>query len=350
MRRATPAGALRHAAARVVARVRACTRQRWWPWARRAAVAAIVVVVVALLLRQARQIDWAQVWLAVRRQPPAALFAAAALTAASYLAYACFDLAARHYTRHRVTGWRVVLTAVTSYACNLTLGSAVGGLGVRHRLYVRFGVSTGTVLRIVSFAVITNWIGYLVLAGPLCMLHPPVWPPGWSQAWFAGPFASRALGALLFAAAAGWVAACRWSKRRELVIGGEPIELPSAPVALVQAVCGAVNWLLIAAVVWTLLHGRVAYVDVLAVQLLAAVAGLAVHMPASLGVIEGVFLALLGHRVPQGELLGALLCYRALYFLLPLGLALPALAAGELRRSSAGDGADRAAPACSGAP
>ncbi|MBC8058320.1 MAG: UPF0104 family protein, partial [Rhizobiales bacterium] len=37
--------------------------------------------------------------------------------------------------------------------------------------------------------------------------------------------------------------------------------------------------------------------------------------------LEAVFVALLAHRVPQGELLAALLAYRAIYYLAPLAIA-----------------------------
>jgi len=48
------------------------------------------------------------------------------------------------------------------------------------------------------------------------------------------------------------------------------------------------------------------------------VAGVITHVPGGLGVLEAVFIALLSHRVPQEKLLGALLAYRAIYYLLPL--------------------------------
>jgi uncharacterized membrane protein YbhN (UPF0104 family) len=57
---------------------------------------------------------------------------------------------------------------------------------------------------------------------------------------------------------------------------------------------------------------------VLSVLLVAAVAGVITHVPAGLGVLEGVFVALLSHRLPEGQLLGALLAYRALYYIVPL--------------------------------
>ena len=46
--------------------------------------------------------------------------------------------------------------------------------------------------------------------------------------------------------------------------------------------------------------------------------GLATAIPGGLGVIEAVYLALLSGSVRQGTLMGAVLAYRALYYLLPL--------------------------------
>ncbi len=47
--------------------------------------------------------------------------------------------------------------------------------------------------------------------------------------------------------------------------------------------------------------------------------------------LEAVFLALLGHRVPHAQLLGALLAYRALYYIAPLIIASLGYAALESR-------------------
>ena len=65
--------------------------------------------------------------------------------------------------------------------------------------------------------------------------------------------------------------------------------------------------------------------QVLAVLLLAAVAGAVSHVPGGLGVLEAVFIAALGSQVPRPELLAALLAYRCVYYLLP-----PELGAGGL--------------------
>ena len=45
------------------------------------------------------------------------------------------------------------------------------------------------------------------------------------------------------------------------------------------------------------------------------------HIPAGLGVIEAVFIAMLQHEMSKGSIVAALIGYRAIYFLLPLAVA-----------------------------
>ena len=75
-------------------------------------------------------------------------------------------------------------------------------------------------------------------------------------------------------------------------------------------------------IVWLLMDRAVPYANVLPVLLLAAVAGVATHVPAGLGVIEAVFVACLSAELGWTRVLAALLSYRAVYYLVPLALAL----------------------------
>ena len=99
-----------------------------------------------------------------------------------------------------------------------------------------------------------------------------------------------------------------------------------------------------AAIVWVLIRPLAAhppsYGAVVVTLLLGAIAGVLAKVPGGLGVIEAVFVALLGHRVPEHGLLAALLAYRALYYLLPLATASLVTLALEARARR-----DRPAPA-----
>jgi hypothetical protein len=72
------------------------------------------------------------------------------------------------------------------------------------------------------------------------------------------------------------------------------------------------NWSLMAAVIFTLLPAKLDYPLVLGVLLISAIAGVITHIPAGLGVLEAVFIALLQHEASRGSLLAGLIAYRFL--------------------------------------
>ena len=125
--------------------LRGITRQPWWPWVARAAVTVFLLVVVWLLVRQARTVDWPRVLDALRALPASALWVAGALAFTSHLAYGSFDLIGRRCTGHGLPRATTLGIAMASYAFTLNLGSLVGGVGVRYRLYERRGVDAGTI-------------------------------------------------------------------------------------------------------------------------------------------------------------------------------------------------------------
>jgi glycosyltransferase 2 family protein len=128
----------------------------------------------------------------------------------------------------------------------------------------------------------------------------------------------RMVGVALTSVAVVYLALCGWSKQRSWEIRGHDVELPSLRLALAQFSISCTHWMTMAAVPWTLLGGAVDYPTVLSVLLIAAIAGVMLHIPAGLGVTEAVFIALLSHRIPEHQLLGALLAYRAIFYLTPL--------------------------------
>jgi uncharacterized membrane protein YbhN (UPF0104 family) len=242
---------------------------------------------------------------------------AAACAAASHALYCGYDLIGRHETGHRLPPAKVVVICFTCYAFNLNLGSLVGAVAMRYRLYARVGLHAEMITKILALSVLTNWLGYCFVAGCVFLFAGLTLPPGWEL----GSEGLRWLGAALLFAAAAYVGLCSLSTRREWRVRGHVLRLPSGPMAVLQLVLSATNWMLIGGVVWVLLQHRIDYASVLGVLLIAAVAGVIAHVPAGLGVLEAVFIALLSHRVPQTELIAALLAYRAIYYLMPLALA-----------------------------
>lgn len=303
------------------------TARAWWPWLKRALTLLFFAAVAYLLFTQARSVEWGEVLETLRKRPLASLLPAALLAACSYLLYSCFDLFGRHLTGHRLPVSQVMMVNFISYAFNLNMGALVGGVAFRYRLYSRLGLDTATVTRIVGMSMVTNWLGYVLLAGLAFTLSPPEPPPSWKLD--AGGL--RLLGAVLLAVSFAYVLLCAFSRRREWQVRGHDIQLPSLRLALLQLLVSSVNWLLIAGTVWLLLGQKLDFLTVLAVLLVAAVAGVITHVPAGLGVLEVVFVTLLSHQMPRHELLAGLLAYRAIYYLAPLAVAALAYLVMELR-------------------
>jgi len=301
----------------VAARHPHAPRRPWWPVAKRGLAFAFFALVAWLLVRQARTIDWSAVGVSMAELPVPVLLLGALLAAGSHVLYSTFDLFGRHLTGHHLRTGRVMLVTFISYAFNLNFGALVGGIAFRYRLYARLGLGGAVVTRVLTVSMLTNWLGYLVLAGLVFLLHPIPVPPTW-------PIASgdlQWLGFLLLGVAATWLLACATLKRRRWTVRGHEVILPSGRLALLQLAVSMVNWMLIAGVVFVLLQGRVEYAAVLGVLLAAAVAGVIAHVPAGLGVLEAVFVALLSPAIPADELLATLIVYRALYYLVPLAVA-----------------------------
>ncbi len=299
----------------------------WWPWLRRIGAWTFFGLIAWLLVNQARAIDWQEVFDAMRALPAATLLLAGLLAAASFAIYSTYDLLGRHLTHHRLGARTVMGVTFISYAFNLNLGSLVGGVAFRYRLYSRLGLSNGIITRVLGFSMLTNWLGYLVVAGAAFCF----WPLTLPAEWRVDDAGLRVLGAVLLAAAAAYLALCGFASGHVFRLRRHAFKVPSLRMALLQLALSCLNWSVIGSVIWVLLQGQVAYHAVLAVLLVAAVAGVVTHVPAGLGVLEAVFLALLADEVAQGRLLGVLLVYRGLYYLLPLAVATVAYFVTELR-------------------
>lgn len=289
----------------------------WWPWIKRLLTFAFFALVAYLLYIQARSVNWDEVLASLRQRPKENLLSAASLAAASYALYSCFDLLGRYVTDHGMHLRQVMTINFISYAFNLNLGALVGGLAFRYRLYSQFGLDTGVITRVVVMSMLTNWLGYLLLAGLGFLLAPLHLPPDWKI----GSTGLQVLGFALLSLSVAYLLLCAFSRRRAWTIRKYEVSLPSLWLALLQLAMSAANWLLIAATMFTLLEQKIDFATVLGVLLVAAIAGVITHVPAGLGVLEAVFVALLSYLLPASELLAALLAYRAIYYLIPLMIA-----------------------------
>ena len=292
-------------------------RSAWGRWLKHGVTLLLFMVVAILLFSLVQNMDWQAVIETLRGYSPALVMMGLGITAASFAVFSSYDLLGKFYTGHELPIKQVLPLAFVCYAFNLNLGAWVGGIALRYRLYTKFGLNVATVTRVLSVSLTTNWLGYMLLAGTLFTLRLIELP----EHWQVGTLGLQFIGAGLLLVCLFYLLAGRYSRRRTWQWRGHEIVLPSLRLALLQMLLGAVNWSLMAALVYLLLPQGVFYPTILGILLVSSIAGVVTHIPAGLGVLEAVFIALLQHQVSTSDILAALIGYRALYFLFPLGLA-----------------------------
>jgi phosphatidylglycerol lysyltransferase len=293
------------------------------------ALAALVLFFAALeVLRiELRTVSWRTLVADVVGVPRLALMLAVGLTVLNYAVLTGYDLVAFAYIGKRMPRARVMFTSFLAYAiANNVSFAMLSGASVRYRFYSRWGVTAEELSRIVFSYSVTFWLGLFALGG-LSLVVMPLPVPGLPTGMLA-----TALGWLLMLIPLAYVTATA-VRRTPLRLWKVTLPLPPPRLAVAQVTLSMVDWALAGAVLYALLPpGRLPFLPLMAVFLISILFGMASHVPGGLGVFEGLMVLMLRPYLESGELLPALVVYRAVYYLLPLTIALVVLVAAELHQ------------------
>ena len=267
-------------------------------------------------LRSFRYEDLAQY---VETLSPGSLLLAFGLTALSYGAFIGHDALALRYVEHPLPYRRVALASLIGFGISNAAGQAwLTGGAVRYRLYRASGLSAVEIGRVVAFSVFTFWLGYIAWGA---VLFPLGVPPVTSSALPAS-ISLRALGWVCLAVLGLYLAWCAvgWSVKS--------FRPPLFWMALIQIALAIGRTALTGCVLYVLLWGTpgASYLQVLGAFVLAIAAGGLGMVPGAAGVLEAVVLLVLSPSLPTAPVVGALLAFRAIYYLLPLAAAAGAFA------------------------
>jgi phosphatidylglycerol lysyltransferase len=260
--------------------------------------------------------------------PPRHLIVAIALTATNYAVLTGYDFIGFAYIKKHLAWWRIAIASFLAYAIANNVGFAmVSGASVRYRFYTRWHLTGEQISRVIFSYSVTFWLGLLALGGLSLALSPlpsAVAPPVTAIA--------PIIGWLLVAVSAGYVV-LTMVRTAPLRIRSFELPLPSPALAVTQLVVSAADWALAGAVLYVLLPPSDApFPVVLGAFLASQLLGLASHVPGGVGVFEGLMTLLLAPYLDSSQLLPALVVYRAVYYLLPLAIALLGLVADEIRQ------------------
>lgn len=218
---------------------------------------------------------------------------------------------------------------------------AVGG-ALRYRFYSVFGVNWRQVAKTQA-----SFSGTLALA--LCLqlavgmlLHPALF----DHAIHLPPGLIRGIGGLLGLAAC--IVLLLPLRHKSVTLFGEVWTMPTTPMLIAQVACSVLDLAFLAASAWSLLPDGLGadYPTMLGIAVASLVLGIASSVPGGLGIFESSVLLLVApaNRL-VAETFGALLAFRAIYYLLPLLLGLLALGSLELWQRVRRRGIARRGPA-----
>ena len=305
---------------------------RWRGWAYGALAVLLVAMVGWALHGLLREVRYADVMAAVHATTAPQIALSLLATLLSYAALSRYDAAALAYARAQVSRPMLLLTSFVAYALGNTigLGTLTGG-AVRMRLYAAAGVEPSRIARVVAFNAAAFLVGMSAF-GALALLCSA---PQAAQLLGLPAAPLRGLAALVLCGVAALLWLC--ARRRVLRVAGRwPLRLPRLPLALRQLLVSALELGASALALWVLLPGeRMPLPSFMAFYAIAISASLISHVPGGLGVFEAIMLAAALPYLPADAMLGALLLYRALYYVVPLLLATALLAGFELRAGAA---------------
>jgi glycosyltransferase 2 family protein len=307
------------------------------PWRRRLTpVLALAVVALAafLLYRTLSRYEYDELVASVVSVPAFRLSMAIGFAVSSYICLSFFDLLALRYVGRSLPYRNVALASFCSLSLGHNIGFAALSSGtIRYRFYSRFGLHAEEIAKVILFCGVTVGLGLATLAGIALAVQPRLA----EQILHLDRMLIHAVAALCLAMPVVYFSLAI-TLRAPLRFRTWSVGMPSPPVALSQVAVGTVNFALVAGCLHQALSGAadIPYVSVASVYVIANVATLITHVPGGLGVIESVVLFLL----PQVHLIGAVLVFRFVYFLLPLPLGGTLFAFTELRlRLSSGSAA-----------
>jgi hypothetical protein len=304
-------------------------RRSRWRWLGPAASVVLFAASLVVLWTVVSEVDAAELRSAFTAASLHQVGTAFAFMALSYLLLTCYDAMALRQLKLAVPYRTTALASFTSYAVSFNLGFPLITAGtVRYWIYAPRGVKASRVASLTVIAGLTFWLGMGLVLGWSLLAQAD------ALAALKGthPNLNRVLGLAVLAVVIGyavWVAL----GRRSMTIQGWRLELPGFRLTTAQALIGAADVCAGAAVLYWLLPASVAipYEVFLSVYVLAVMLGVVSHAPGGLGVFEAtILLALSG--MPREAVLGALLLYRLIYYLLPFVLALALLGGYEILR------------------
>jgi uncharacterized membrane protein YbhN (UPF0104 family) len=285
-------------------------------------VASIVIAGLAIfaLTHALKNVNYDEVFAAVRCTDPGLIALALTLVAVSYGSLTLYDLLALRTIGRTDVPYRIAaLASFTSYPIAHGVGAvALISPVIRYRIYSYSGLRAIDVANVCFLTGLTFWLGNLTALG-LSLLGDPA---AISLFDFLPQQLNRLLAAVLLLGIAAFLV-WSWLSPRSIGTRRWPVRLPSGPLVLLQIAIGIIDLGAAALAMHVLIPAglNIELFRLITVFIAATLLGFASHTPAGIGVFDAAILLGLGGDDKE-PLIAGLLMFRFLYHLLPFVFAL----------------------------
>jgi phosphatidylglycerol lysyltransferase len=303
-------------------------RRRWIDYVSLTAILAVLALAIWVLAHFLRDLDGAKVVETIGTIPTPSIFAAIAFAAAGYGALVGYDWSALQYIGARLPIRSIILASLCGYAIGNTAGfTLVTGGAVRLRVYSRAGLDVSDIGRVTLFCMVAFGFGICAVSA-LSLLGNPY---ALAELVAIPAETISAIGLAILVLIVVFLVLC--GRGRTVRILRWQFALPSAGLVVRQLLISAVDIGFACAALYVVLpHGAgMAFTDFVPVFCAALAFGIISHVPGGVGVFEATMLFALRNKLPPEQLVGGLLMFRIIYYILPLALAVAILSTVEWR-------------------
>lgn len=234
-----------------------------------------------------------------------------------YLALSLYDYLALNYVGGHVSWWKWMLAGMLGFAISNNAGNAmVSGGAIRYRLYTRWRIRGGDILKMLTLSGITYFLGAaaIVVIGYFLIPRADLSESAgltMGLGWLFG----ICITLLLVYFASTFI-----FNKRHIQIGQIKFQIPTPKTAFFQLVLGISDSLLASLVLYFCLTPfvQIPFGTFIGLFVVAQATGIFSQVPGGIGVFESIFLAALPDTIDKANIFGALLAYRIIYYVLPL--------------------------------
>ena len=277
------------------------------------------ILAVAMLWYQLRNYSLYDIAHTMLNIPLVNLIMACVACLAGYFALSLYDFLALNYVGEakKVVWWKWMLAGMLGFAISNNAGSAVvSGGAIRYRLYTRWRIRGGDIVKMLTLSGITYTLGCAAIVVMGYFLIP-------SDFLEQSVGASIGVNALFFgclSAILAYFAATIIFHKKSVKIGKLEFQIPTTKMAVLQMILGIVDGMLAGLVLYACLKPfwDIPFGMYIGLFIIAQNTGVFTQVPGGIGVFESIFLIALPDDVDKAAVFGALLAYRIIYYVLPL--------------------------------